>query len=94
MSEQLHKKTVSQINTLDEIADNVAIKSDDEINRLIEETEETLTALMDELKSRQANKMHNAIDNLDAHMTEADSSFKALRSFVNMALQELRKKDS
>lgn len=90
MSEELHKNTVSQISTLDEIADNVAIKSDVEIERLILETEETLAALMSELKRRQVDQQHKDIDNLEEHLSNADTSFKALREFISMALKEIR----
>lgn len=92
LNNNFNQSTANQINALDEIADNVAIKSDEEIGRLIQETEETLTALMNELKKRQESEMHKAIDNLDEHMANADTSFKALRDFIAMALHELRGK--
>ncbi|SUD91723.1 hypothetical protein [Psychrobacter phenylpyruvicus] len=90
MTEGLPKNTVEQINTLDKISSNVELKSNEEINRLITETEETLSALMGELKRRQEDKMHHEIENLDVYMQEADISFKNLRKFIAMALAELR----
>lgn len=89
MPNTLNESTVNQIHALDEIADKVAIKSDAEIERLITETEETLSALMDELKRRQMDKQHKDIDNLEAHLHNAHINFKALREFMMMALKEI-----
>ncbi|WP_019672411.1 hypothetical protein [Psychrobacter lutiphocae] len=90
MTDGLHKNTVKQLNTLDDIAGNVAIKSNEEINKLIKETEETLAALMAELKRRQTDQMHDEIEHLDEYLEEADVSFKNLRKFIAMALAEIR----
>lgn len=90
MTNEMNPNTVEQISTLDEIADNVAIKSDAEIEHLITETEETLSALMNELKRRQEDKRHKDIDNLEEHLNNANTSFKALRDFIAMALKEIR----
>lgn len=82
--------TKSAIDALDKIADNAHLKTDEEIDRLIKETEETLTALMGELKRRQADTQHKDIDNLEDHLAQADVSFKALRNFIALALKEIR----
>lgn len=84
------ESTNVQIDTLNEIESNVSVKSDAEIALLIEETEDTLAALMNELKRRQADAQHKDIDNLDDHLKNADTSFKALKEFIAMALKELR----
>lgn len=90
MTDARDKSTTEQISTLDSIAENVAIKSSEEINQLIKETEETLSALMEELKRRQQDNMHKEIDHLEEYMEEADTSFKNLRKFIAMALAEIR----
>lgn len=82
--------TNKDISALDKIAENVSLKSDAEIDQLISETEQTLHALMGELKKRQADQQHKDIDNLEEYLDEADTSFKALRKFIAMALKEIR----
>lgn len=90
MTKGMDKSTVEHINTLDEISSSVELKSNEEIDRLIKETEETLSSLMGELKRRQEDEMHHEIENLDMYMEEADVSFKNLRKFIAMALAEIR----
>lgn len=82
--------TNKAISALDKITENVGLKSDEEINRLISETEQTLHALIGELKKRHADMQHKDIDNLEEHLDEANTSFKALRKFIAMALKEIR----
>lgn len=84
------ESTHTQIDALNEIESNVAMKSNEEIEQLIGETEDTLQALMSELKKRQENKMHKDIDNLDEYLEQADTSFKSLKDFIVMALKEIR----
>lgn len=45
---------------------------------------------MQELKKRQEDGQHKNIDDLDVHLENADTSFKALRNFIAMALKEIR----
>lgn len=87
---QNNENTNEQIDVLNEIESNVAMKSNEEIARLIKETEETLQALMGELKSRQNDGLHKDIDNLEAYLQDADTSFKSLKNFIAMALKEIR----
>ncbi|WP_296403126.1 hypothetical protein [Psychrobacter sp.] len=90
MTSGMDKSTVDQIHILDDISENVSLKSNEDIDKLIKETEETLTSLMGELKRRQQDDMHKEIDHLEEYMEEADTSFKNLRKFIAMALAEIR----
>lgn len=90
MTTETDKSTVEQIKVLDNILENVSLKSNEDINALIKETQDTLSALMDELKRRQQDGLHKDIENLDVYMEEVDSSFANLRKFIEMALKELR----
>lgn len=90
MTTETDKSTVEQIKVLDNILENVSFKSNEDINALIKETQDTLSALMDELKRRQQDGLHKDIENLDVYMEEVDSSFANLRKFIEMALKELR----
>lgn len=82
--------TQKAIKALDKISGSAHLKTDDEINHLIQETEETLNTLMAELKRRQEDAQHKDIDNLEDHLAQADVSFKALRNFIALALKEIR----
>lgn len=82
--------TDQQINSLNAIEHSVSMKTNEEIEILIEETEETLQVLMDELKKRRDKRLHKDIDNLDEHLKNADISFKSLKDFIAMALKEMR----
>lgn len=84
------QSTQDAIDALDEVADSAHLRSDADIERLINETEETMQALMAELKKRQESAQHKNIDCLDEHLENADTSFKALRNFIAMALKEIR----
>lgn len=84
------ENTTEQIDVLNKIESNVAMKSNDEIELLIKETEDTLQALMSELKRRQNDELHKDIDNLEEHLKNADTSFKSLKDFIAMALKEIR----
>lgn len=84
------ENTTEQIDVLNKIESNVAMKSNDEIELLIKETEDTLQALMSELKRRQNDELHKDIDNLEEYLKNADTSFKSLKDFIAMALKEIR----
>lgn len=90
MTTEINKSIVEQIKVLDNISDNVSLKSNEDIDELIKETQDTLSALMNELKRRQQDGIHKDIENLDVYMEEADTSFANLRKFIAMALKELR----
>lgn len=89
-AEQPTQSTQAAITALDQVADELHLRSDEEIEHLINETEEALQALMQELKKRQQSGQHKSIDYLEAHLENADTSFKALRNFIAMALKEIR----
>lgn len=83
--------TSTYINCLNDIENAVSNMSTDELETLATETQETLDALMNELKKRQAEKQHSEIDNLEEHLQNADISFKSLKDFIAMALKEIRR---
>lgn len=84
------ENTNKHVDALNEIESNVGMKSIEEIELLIKETEETLSALMNELTRRQHDAQHKDIEYLEKHLENADTSFKALKNFIAMALKELR----
>lgn len=84
------ENTDKQIDTLNEIESNVSMKTNEEIELLIKETEETLQTLMNELKKRQNKGLHKDIDNLEEHMNNANTSFKSLKDFIAMVLKEIK----
>lgn len=94
VAEQPPQSTQAAITALDQVAGGLHLRSDEEIEQLINETEEALQALMQELKNRQQSGQHKNIDHLEAHLENADTSFKALRNFIAMALKEIRGSDS
>lgn len=84
------ENATNPIDVLNEIESNIAMKSNDEIEWLIKETEETLQALMNELKNRKNKGLHKDIDNLEEYLNNADTSFKSLKDFIAMALKEIK----
>lgn len=83
----------SEIEKLNEIESNVSMRTDEEIEILIKQTEEKLQTLMGELKNRQRQGRHQDIDNLEEHLHNADTSFKSLKAFIAMALREIKRTD-
>lgn len=82
--------TQDAIDNLDEVENTMHLRSDAEIERLINETEDTLQALMQELKRRQHEGQRKNINELDEYLENADTSLQALRKFIAMALKEIR----
>lgn len=71
--------------------DNLEVKTDKEIEELVKTTEKVLSALKKELRNRKEHVQHQGIDELESHLEQADTSFKALSHFIHMAISELKK---
>lgn len=82
--------TDMQVDMLNDIEISVAGKTEEELELLVTETEETLQTLMNELKRRRHKALHKDVDNLDEYLEQADTSFKSLKNFIAMALKEIR----
>ncbi|PIE25424.1 MAG: hypothetical protein CSA60_00520 [Neptuniibacter caesariensis] len=69
----------------------IHLQPKEEVEALVAQTEATLNALIAELKRRNEDEQHQSIENLDDHLKEADTSFKRLRHFITMALDQINK---
>jgi len=71
---------------------NIKVMTNERLNKLIADTQETLTELKEEVERREAAQQNREIDNLDKHLETAELSLQKIKSFIAMLLAE-RKKD-
>jgi F0F1-type ATP synthase membrane subunit b/b' len=57
----------------------------------IDELESKLAGLKSELKKEIESEQHNAIDQLDFHYTDLDSTFTSLKEFLDVLRDDFRK---
>ena len=62
------------------------------LNKLIEETQETLNELKDEVGRREQVQQEHEIMHLDNHMKSAELSLTTIRNFINYLLEDSKKK--
>lgn len=62
------------------------------LNKLIDETQQTLNDLKEEVKRRDAVQQETEILNLDSHMKSAELSLTSIKNFINYLLDESKKK--
>lgn len=72
---------------------NIKVMTNERLNKLIAETQETLTELKEEVERREVAQQNREIDNLDAHLETAELSLEKIKSFIALLLRE-RKKDA
>jgi uncharacterized coiled-coil protein SlyX len=63
----------------------------DELEAMINETDETIAEVRAELERRRAEKQHLAIDELEQRLAEAKPKWAEVRAFFQLVLQDLRK---
>lgn len=64
--------------------------TNDNIKKLIDETESTLSELKSELEYRDEQSQQREIANLDNHMKSAELSLKSIREFLNYLIEDIR----
>lgn len=89
-NDDVHNTSNKAIKAMNKMVNSLHLQSDEDIETLVAKTETALKALMDELKRRQDDEQHRNIDYLDEHLENADTSFKSLRRFIAMAMNELK----
>ena len=62
------------------------------LNKLIEETQETLNELKEEVGRREKVQQEHEIMHLDNHMKSAELSLTTIRNFINYLLEDSKKK--
>ena len=61
-----------------------------ELETKITATEAALARLKGELAAERERAQHEAVDNLEAHLTHANVSLTDIRQFIDMVLSEIR----
>ena len=62
---------------------NLQVLTNERLNRLIEETQETLNQLKQEVDRREQVQQEHEILDLDNHMKSAELSLATIRNFIN-----------
>ena len=70
----------------------VKVLTNDRLNKLIEETQETLNELKEEVGRRERVQQEHEIKDLDNHMKSAELSLTTIRNFMNYLLEGSRQK--
>ncbi|PIE40988.1 MAG: hypothetical protein CSA49_05665 [Gammaproteobacteria bacterium] len=93
MASETTKKSMPEKATkvMNKMVKKIHLQSKEEVEALVAQTEATLNALIAELKRRNEDEQHQSIEDLDIHLQEADTSFKRLRHFIAMALDQINK---
>ena len=68
------------------------VLTNERLNKLIEETQETLNELKEEVGRRQQVQQEHEIMHLDNHMKSAELSLTTIRNFISYLLENSKKK--
>jgi len=71
---------------------DLQVLSNDRLNKLIRETQETLDELKLEVGRRQQAQQEHEIMDLDNHIKSAELSLTTIRNFINYLVEGSRKK--
>lgn len=72
--------------------DNLKILTTERLNKLIEETQDTLNELKEEMGRRESVQKEHQIMDLDNHMKSAELSLTSIRNFIHYLLEESKKR--
>ena len=70
----------------------IKVLTNERLNKLIEETQETLNELKEEVGRRQQVQQEHEIMHLDNHMKSAELSLTTIRNFISYLLEDSKKK--
>jgi len=70
----------------------IKVLTNERLNKLIEETQETLNELKEEVGRRQQVQQEHEIMHLDSHMKSAELSLTTIRNFISYLLEDSKKK--
>ena len=70
----------------------IKVLTNERLNKLIEETQETLNKLKEEVGRRQQVQQEHEIMHLDNHMKSAELSLTTIRNFISYLLEDSKKK--
>lgn len=70
---------------------DLQVLTTERLNKLIEETQQTLNELKNEVERREQQKKEHAIMDLDNHMKSAELSLTTIRNFIKYLLDESKK---
>jgi len=70
----------------------IKVLTNERLNKLIEETQETLNELKEEVGRRQQVQQEQEIMHLENHMKSAELSLTTIRNFISYLLEDSKKK--
>lgn len=75
----------------EEIKEQLAATPSEELEKLIDETEQSVSALREEIERRRKKRQHLEIDHLEDHLQNAKGKWSELKRFFEFVLSDLRK---
>ncbi|MCV2402743.1 hypothetical protein OFY17_07585 [Marinomonas sp. C2222] len=74
--------------------ENLQVITTERLNKLINETQQTLEELKEEVTRREHLKQEHAIIDLDRHMTSAEFNLTSIKNFIAYLVEESKKNKS
>ncbi|MCZ2721027.1 hypothetical protein O1D97_05025 [Marinomonas sp. 15G1-11] len=68
------------------------VLTNERLNKLIDETQTTLTELKEEMKRREQLQKEHEIMDLDEHMKNTEISLATIRNFINYLMENSKKR--
>lgn len=74
-----------------EIKESLIATPSEELEKMLDEAEQSLSALRDEIERRRGEQQHFEIDHLEDHLRSAKGKWSELKRFFEFLLSDLRK---
>ncbi|MDB4837099.1 hypothetical protein OAH87_01340 [Marinomonas sp.] len=71
--------------------ENIQVLTTERLNKLINETQQTLQELKEEVIRREQLKQEHEIMDLDRHMTSAEFNLTSIKNFLSYLIEESKK---
>ncbi len=71
---------------------NLHVMTNERLNKLIDETQQTLVELKEEMSRREKMQQEHEITDLDHHMQNAEVSLTTIKNFIKFLMEDSKKR--